>query len=227
MNSVKSKRSSFQPFFPGLNRRTIHTAHGSDVTKGKRKIQRPFDPKQALHVVLRSEKARGQYSMLHPQHCNHIRSLVDRLKKQRNIAVYRYANVGNHLHLLVRAKSRVEWQAFIRELSGGIAMIVTGARKSHALSRPKANDVAESAKRGFWDSLVFTRIVRFGRDFNGVAVYVLKNLWEGFGVPVRRILERGYRILDLSEDGGIFVPLGTPNEILAALGHPNGSAVSK
>ena len=143
--------------------------------------------------------------MLHPRHCNHVRKLLDRLKFRWNISVYRYANVGNHLHLLIRAKSRSDWQGFIRELSGGIAMIVTGAKKCNALPRSKSKDVAESAKRGFWDHLVFTRIVAFGKDFNGVAGYVLTNLWEAVGVPVRKILERGYRIREISEDGAVFV----------------------
>ena len=84
-------------------------------------------------------------------------------------------------------------------------MIVTGARKGNGLPRSKSNDVPESAKRGFWDHLVFTRIVGFGKDFKGVAQYVLKNLWEAAGVPVRKILARGYRILEISEDGFIFI----------------------
>lgn len=201
---MRSKRQQNQLFLPGFNSKTKFQAHGGEHTKNKRKARRPFDPKQALHVVLRSSKARGRYSMLSPQHCNHIKMLMDRLKTRWNISVYRYANVGNHLHLLIRAKSRADWQGFIREFSGGIAMIVTGARKSHALPRTKSDDVPESAKRGFWDYLVFTRIVGFGKDFKKVAEYVLTNLWEAAGVPVRKILARGYRILEISEDGAVF-----------------------
>ena len=197
---MKSKRQPKQPFLPGFNRNTKGTAHGGDHTKGRRKTRRPFDPKQALHVVLRSSKARGEFSMLRPLHCNHIRNLVDRLKTRWGVSVYRYANVGNHLHLLIRTRSRESWQGFIRELAGGIAMIVTGARKGAALTRAKTTSVAESAKRAFWDHLVFTRIVRFGRDFNNVARYVATNLWEGFGVPVRKFLARGFRILEISDE---------------------------
>lgn len=192
-------RQNFQLSLPGL--KSHSKAHGGELAQGKRKTKRPFDPKQALHVVLRSSKARGRLSMLHPDHCNAIRDLMDRLKKRWNISVYRYANVGNHLHLLIRARSRADWQGFIREFSGGIAMLVTGARKSHALPRPKA----KSAQRGFWDYLVFTRIVAFGRDFKKAAEYVLTNLWEGAGIPVRKHLKRGYRILEISEDGAVFV----------------------
>lgn len=218
---MKSTRQPKQPFLPGFNRSTKEAAYGGSHTKGKRKTRRPFDPKQALHVVLRSSRARGEFSMLRPRHCNHIRGLVDRLKARWGVSVYRYANVGNHLHLLIRAKTRADWQGFIRELAGGIAMIVTGARKGAALERSvkrsKAAGLAQSAERAFWDHLVFTRIVRFGRDFNNVARYVATNLWEGFGVPVRKFLARGFRILELSEDGGVFVESGASSKILAAL----------
>ena len=200
---MRSKRH--QLLLPGFNAKTKFQAHGGEHTKNKRKTKRPFDPKQALHVVLRSSKAHGRLSMLNPRHANHIRALMDRLKTRWQISVYRYANVGNHLHLLLRAKSRADWQGFIRELSGGIAMIVTGAKKNNALPRSKYGDVPESAQRGFWDHLVFTRIVSFGKDFKTVARYVLTNLWEATGIPVREILERGYRILEISEDGAVFL----------------------
>jgi len=202
---MTSKRQQIQAFLPGFNSKTKSLAHGGEHTKNKRKAKRPFDPKQALHVVLRSSKARGQLSMLSPNHCNHIRNLMDRLKTRWNIQVYRYANVGNHLHLLIRAKSRADWQGFIREFAGGIAMIVTGARKGNALPRSKNGNVLDSAKRGFWDYLVFTRIVGFGKDFKGVAEYVLGNLWEAAGVPVRKLLTLGYRILEISECGAVFL----------------------
>lgn len=203
---MRSERQTNQFFLPGFSSKTKLTAHGGEHSKGKRKAPRPFDPKQALHVVLRSSKARGELSMLHPRHCNHVRNLMARLKKRWNVSVYRYANVGNHLHLLIRARSRSDWQGFIREFSGGIAMIVTGAKKGNALPRPKSTDAPQSTQRAFWDYLVFTRIVRFGRDFDGVAQYVLTNLWEACGVPVRKLLKQGFQIREISEDGAVLVP---------------------
>ncbi|MCM2323274.1 MAG: hypothetical protein NDJ90_08420 [Oligoflexia bacterium] len=214
---MRRKRQEHQLTLPGLTKRTRILAHGGDLTQGKRKTARPFDRKQALHVVLRSSKARGERSLLHPRHCNHVRALTKRLEERWGVTVYRYANAGNHLHLLVRARTRPAWQGFIRELSGGIAMLVTGARKGHGLPREMAGlsrekgslrgkkGVAESAQRGFWDHLVFTRIVGYGRDFAGVARYVCTNLWEGLGVPVRKYLARGYRVLEISEEGAMLV----------------------
>jgi hypothetical protein len=210
------KASAKQMSLPGLGRKAKAGSLGGEITKGKRKTRRPFDSKQALHVVLRSSKAKGELSMLHPRHCKHIYGLLERLKKRWNVSVYRYANVGNHLHLLIRARSRAEWQGFIRELSGGIAMIVTGAKKGNALKRAQTRDIPESAQRGFWDHLVFTRIVAFGRDFKGVAQYVSKNLWEGLGIPVRKLLSQGYRILEMSHDGAVLVPINADTEFVRA-----------
>lgn len=84
-------------------------------------------------------------------------------------------------------------------------MIVTGAKKGNPLECTKPAGFPDSAKRGFWDYLVFTRIVSFGRDFRNVATYVLKNLWEAAGVPVRELLAKGFKILEISDDGAIFV----------------------
>ncbi len=204
--------SNNQLHLPGFNKKTEAKSHGGEHTKGKRKGRRPFDPKQALHVVLRSSKARGEFSLLRPRHCNAIEELMDRLKKRWNIRVYRYANVGNHLHLLIRAKSLKDWQGFIREFSGGIPMIVTGARKGNPLKRSEA-----ARLRAFWDELVFTRIVAWKKDFNNVARYVCVNLWEGVGVPVRKLLAKGYKILEISEDGAIFVPMNATTEFINAL----------
>jgi hypothetical protein len=148
--------------------------------------------------------------MLRPKHCNHIRFLLERLQLRWGVRVYRYANAGNHLHLLVRARSRSEWQAFIREFAGGVAMLVTGARKGSPLERKTAGEGPEGGRRGFWDELVFTRIVGWGRDFRKVSDYVCFNLWEGLGIPLRRYLSRGYRCLEISEDGALLVPRGPP-----------------
>lgn len=139
--------------------------------------------------------------MLHPKHCNSIERFVQKTAKRWGVRLYRYANVGNHLHLLVQVPTREAWKRFSKELSGGVAQIVTGAQKGAALTRNKANDNPESAKRGFWDHLIYTRIVRFGRDFNGMCRYIIKNLFEAAGVPVKRLLERGQKLLVIEKDG--------------------------
>jgi REP element-mobilizing transposase RayT len=184
-------RTKSQSFLPGLSFKTISISHGGEFGKGKRKRARPVDPKQALHVVLRSSLAKGEKSMLHPKHCKGVHGLTIKLAKRWGIRIYRYANVGNHIHLLIKVPTKAAWQRFSRELSGGIAMIVTGAKKGAPLMKNGQN-------RGFWDHLVFTRIVRFGRDFESVGRYLIKNLFEAAGVSMKKL---GLYVLMINKDG--------------------------
>jgi REP element-mobilizing transposase RayT len=193
LNFVRVKKESF---LPGLNLKSSATAHGGEHSRGRRKTYRPIDPKQALHVVLRSSLARGERSLLHPKHCDHVHDFTKRVAHRWGVRIYRYANVGNHIHLLIKVPSRAAWQRFLRELAGGIALIVTGAKKGDSLAK---ND----GKRGFWDHLAFTRIVNFGRDFAGVGRYLIKNVFEGAGVPVKKLLEQGLRVLTINDDGSV------------------------
>src|SRR5215213_6577840 len=80
--------------------------HGGDLRRGRRKIARPFDPKRPLHVVLHSEQARGKWSFLHQEHKLKIERFIYSLSDKWGVKIYEYANVGNHLHLLVQAKTK-------------------------------------------------------------------------------------------------------------------------
>jgi REP element-mobilizing transposase RayT len=153
--------------------------HGGSLRPGRRKIARPLDPKQLQHTVLKSSRARGEWSMLHRRHRSHVDHAVTRIARRYGVRIYRYANVGNHLHLLTKTPSRKAFQSFLREAAGTIALIVTGAKKGQAL-------VKNDADRGFWDRIAYTRIVSWGREFKTLENYILKNLFEAAGLSPRK-----------------------------------------
>jgi hypothetical protein len=96
-----------------------------------------------------------------------------------DVRVYGFANVGTHLHLLVRARRRESFQGFLRSFAGVVARRVTGARRGH----PSGT---------FFSGLAWSRVVGWGRDYVGVRHYVLRNEIEGeLGTRVRYALERG------------------------------------
>jgi hypothetical protein len=142
--------------------------------------------------------------MLHPRHAGRIESQIRKTARKHGLRLYRQVNVGNHLHLLVRTPTRTAFKAFLRELAGAIPMIVTGARKGRALTRSQAGTTgtgtggAEAATgRGFWDYLPYTRIVRWGRDFNNVKEYFVKNFFEAAGLLTRKLKREGYEIIPM------------------------------
>jgi hypothetical protein len=95
------------------------------------------------------------------------------------IRIYDFANVGTHLHLLVRARRRESFQGFLRSFAGIVARKVTGARRGRA-SGP------------FFSGLAWSRVVAWGRDYLGVRHYVFRNQIEAsMGTRIRRALEEG------------------------------------
>jgi REP element-mobilizing transposase RayT len=141
--------------------------HGGSVRRGRRKLARPFSTRRPLHVVLRSTRARGAWSLRRVE--ARLREAMKALARRTSVRVYDYANAGNHLHLLVRAKQRSGFQAFLRSFAGIAARLVTGARRGQAVGR-------------FWDELAYSRVVSWGREFTRVREYVAQNELEALGV---------------------------------------------
>jgi len=205
---MRARQLSFLP--------KLSLEHGGEIRQRRRKIARPIHLRQPLHLVLRSSMmGRGRHSMLAPAHERRVRAIVDTAAEKYDIRVYRFVNVGNHLHLLLQTRTRPAFQGFLREIAGAIAMLVTGARKSYPLeliASPGARaDVAartepapersRSHKR-FWDRLAYTRVVGWGRDFVTLKRYFIKNHFEAAGLLTRRMKAAGARIIMLPSSSG-------------------------
>jgi REP element-mobilizing transposase RayT len=142
--------------------------HGHDIRKGRRKLSRPIDPRKPLHLVFRAERAKGAWSLRRFKHIEHIKKLTYFLAKRNQIKIIEYANGGNHLHLFILAKDRNGFKKFTRTLTGLVARLVTGAKKGNAVGK-------------FWDTLFFSRVVEWGRDYFATKDYVIQNEREASG----------------------------------------------
>jgi REP element-mobilizing transposase RayT len=141
--------------------------HGGSVRRGRRKIARPISTRHPLHVVLRSTRARGAWSLRRAD--ARLREAMRAHARRTSVRVYEYANSGNHLHLLVRARHRADFQAFLRSFAGIAARLVTGARRGRPVGR-------------FWDTLAYSRVLTWGRQFTRVREYIVQNELETLGV---------------------------------------------
>jgi REP element-mobilizing transposase RayT len=144
--------------------------HGGDTRTGLRKEARPLDPKRPLHLVLRSEVARGDRSMqAHSKRVHFIENTLYSQAKKYRIKIHRFSNNGNHLHILLSFKTKPEFQNFLRVFAGKIAQRILNAQRG-AKSQIK-----------FWSKLAYTRVVALGRRaFFNAYNYVMFNEAEAF-----------------------------------------------
>jgi REP element-mobilizing transposase RayT len=132
-----------------------------------------------MHLTLKSKKARGAWSLL--RHERAVRGVLRACASRHGVKVYDFANVGSHLHLLVRVRRREAFQAFLRAFAGIVARRITGAKKGLPL-------------RGgpFWSALAWSRVVAWGRDYWGVRHYIFRNQIEAtVGPGIRHAIEHG------------------------------------
>jgi REP element-mobilizing transposase RayT len=144
--------------------------HGGGIRRGKRKIARPIATRKPMHVILRSSRAVGEWSFLRKENRTAIETLLEKISRRYGIRVIKFQNVGNHLHLLVQGKSRVLLQSFLRTLPAKIALAITQAKKGAPQGR-------------FFDEIIFSRVVEWGRDILRLKNYFFKNQLEAAGLP--------------------------------------------
>jgi putative transposase len=158
---------------PGHESKNFKMAYGGELlkTRAGRERGRPLATKQSMHLVLRSSKAKGAWSFKIARNDRMIRQLTQKFAKKYGVKVLGLANVGNHLHYQVQLTHRHTYKAFIRALTGSIAMAVSGRSRWS-----KTTD-----KLRFWDYRPFTRIVIGFRAKLKLADYLQINAIESFG----------------------------------------------
>ncbi len=143
-------------------------AHGGSLNVQKRKTLRPLDTKMPLHLVLKSDKAKGAHSLV--KFHNQISKVMDKQAGKFQVTIYERNINFNHIHLLIRGKSRRGLQNFFRSLAGIVARLVTGAGKGKAFGR-------------FWSYLIYSRVLNcWRRDFTYVRNYIIQNTKEVLGL---------------------------------------------
>ena len=111
------KRKAQQEFQGGAFKKQSDSFGGAKQ-KGNPKGRRPLDSKLPIHLTLRADK-----SVLRlPKNFGVVEDNVYRIARKHGLRVYRFANVGNHLHLAIKISRIWRWSAFIRDLTGTLAL---------------------------------------------------------------------------------------------------------
>jgi len=151
---------------------------GARLKRSHAKKARPIPTKKSMHLTLRSSRAKGDKSLrFNKYRIQRIEAAVRTQAKRFGVEIFRYANVGNHLHMLVQASYRQGFISFLRSISGIIARIALGAEKGKAKLKEAAH---------FWDQRPWTRVLLTWTEFKNVKKYVEQNFNEAMGfVPYK------------------------------------------
>jgi hypothetical protein len=145
---------------------------GAYLKNSHAKVKRPITVKAPMHLVMRSELAKGPCSLLKVE--RRVQKIIYDQGRKFAVKVYRLANAGNHLHLIILPRSRRAFLGFVRAISGLIARAVLKVQRG----------CSKGLK--FWAQRPFTRIVSWGREYREVCNYLLQNTLEAMGfVPYR------------------------------------------
>ncbi len=184
LDNVKMARRK-QLEFEGQEFERPGITFGGSYLKGNPKGKRPLDSKLPIHVVLRAEKS----LMRLPKTFGVVHEALALAAKRHGVKIYRKANVGNHLHLLIRVSNRRHWAGFIRSVSGHIALAV---RKSLGLK----------SAAGFWKYRPFTRLVSgWKKAFLHICDYIELNRLEAEGHLRRNQIKSLRHLRALFADG--------------------------
>lgn len=157
--------------------------HGGDLSIRRRKSKRHLTIKNPFHVTLRSDFAKGKRSLL--RHKNMIYKVLHKASRRFGVKIYQQAICGNHIHLLVRGRQRFAIQNFFRVVAGHIAQKILELYPISDLERKRGNALAKGVKmkyqRKFWGALLYSRMVRWGRDYSNVVNYIERNVLEALG----------------------------------------------
>jgi len=153
-----------------------HKEHGGALSVGRRKRRRPLALKKSHHVTMRSEKATGVRRLT--RHTRLIHRILNRAASRFRIRIYKLAITSNHLHLSIRGKRRIDLQNFFRVAAGHIAQEIL---RQFPVPKGAAEGKPVARTRRFWDHLIYSRIVEWGRDFRRVIAYICQNTLEAEG----------------------------------------------
>jgi len=185
----KTKVKAKQLGFAILEEKALKEFGGALLTNHP-KAKRPINFKKSMHLVMRSSWAKGARSFLKKD--AEIYGIIKRQGERFGVKVYRFANGGNHLHLVILAASRNSYIHFIRSVSGLIARLMMNKQRGAASSvsssgnsKPNSSEnlLKNIPTKSFWDRRPYTKIVEWGKHFKGVCRYLDENTLEAIGFP--------------------------------------------
>lgn len=140
----------------------------SSSIQPRRNVRRPLSNKLPMHLVLRCDIFQSG-SLL--KNCSKLEKYFQKFSQIFNVRIYKKAIVSNHCHIVALFHSRLQYQQFIRALTGAMAKSL----QVKFLFRP------------------WSRLLHWGRAFKIAVQYTTQNHFEALGVIPYQPRKRGLK----------------------------------
>lgn len=159
--------------------KSVPKEFGGSLLFGKRKAKRPLSTQAPIHLVLKTEKAKGKLAFV--SHKSQIEKAISIVSKKYGIKVYEKAINFNHIHMVLRLKtlnSYNSYNSWIRVLTSEIVKILSKRTKENL--------------KEFFTHRPYTKIIAWGRQFKRVLDYQILNQLEVVGLcPIKKSCSTG------------------------------------
>lgn len=151
--------------------KSVPKEFGGSLLFGKRKAKRPLSTQAPIHLVLKTEKAKGKLAFV--SHKSQIEKAISIVSKKYGIKVYEKAINFNHIHMVLRLKTLNSYNSWIRVLTSEIVKILSKRTKENL--------------KEFFTHRPYTKIIAWGRQFKRVLDYQILNQLEVVGLrPIKK-----------------------------------------
>ncbi len=157
-------------FFSKLSVFAARKEFGGSMLKSHPKCKRPHSKNNFMHIVLKSQYRPQIISFRDARYLQRIQKILIEKAKFFHVSLEQFSINTTHIHLLIRAKSRAQYIAFLKTITALIPRIIGAAKKG-----------SPSMYKNLWEARPFSRIVSWGREKVRVALYIEQNFHEATG----------------------------------------------
>ena len=162
---------------------------------------RPLSRKEALHLVFKVNKDCLRGGLRTYRRYFLIQKIVDRYAQKFFVKIEQISIQNDHVHFLIRASRRTDYQSFFRVVAGQIAQqfqkngllnfaLDLNQKKKVTDTKVKSSSITSTPKKSkkLWKYRPFTRVIRGWKAYRTAVSYVRLNEQEALGnIPYRKL----------------------------------------
>ena len=181
-------------------------SHGGTLRNSRKgRGTRPFSGKEPLHLVFKANKDCLRGGLRTYRRYFFIQKIVDRYAQKFFVKIEQISIQNDHVHFLIRASRRTDYQSFFRVVAGQIAQqfqkngllnfaLYLNQKKKVTGTQEKKADTTLTPKKSkkLWKYRPFTRVLRGWKAYQTVINYIRLNEHEALGnIPYRKLRLKG------------------------------------